>query len=198
MPKNCFTICIDMDDTIEDLLPAWLKWLSGEYHLERTVDDVTGWDILGLFPFLTPEQIYAPLFSADFWKNVKPKEDAIYYIKKLIEDGHDVYVCTASHYSSVDHKMREVLEKHFPFIDYRHIIVAYNKQMIKCDIMIDDGIHNLVGGDYLKILYNAKHNAMCDCESEHIRRASSWEEIYNIVKDLDWIYSCKGFQTIDY
>ena len=63
MPKNCFTICIDMDDTIEDLLPAWLKWLSGEYHLERTVDDVTGWDILGLFPFLTPEQIYARLLS---------------------------------------------------------------------------------------------------------------------------------------
>ena len=198
MSKNCFTICIDMDDTIENLLPAWLNWLEGQYHFHIDQEDINSWDILTLFPFLTPEQIYAPLYSRDFWKRVTPKEDAIIYIQKLINDGHDVYICTASPYGTLVYKFEEILEKYFPFIDYKHIIVAYPKQMIKCDIMIDDGYHNLIGGNYLKILFEANYNRSFDEKEYNILRVHSWKEIYDTINTHDWIYSCEGKETIDY
>lgn len=198
MSKNCFTICIDMDDTIEDLLPAWLEWLSNEYYLTCTVEDVDNWNILGLFPFLTKEQIYKPLFSSEFWKKVKPKEDAIVYIKKLIDEGHDVYICTASHYNSVAPKIIEIIEQYFPFIDYKHIIIAYNKQMIKCDVMIDDADHNLIGGDYYKLLFNASHNQGFNEAGTGIKRVYNWKEIYDLIHTLDWIYLCDKKETITY
>lgn len=198
MPKNCFTICIDMDDTIEDLLPTWIEWLSNQYHFPANKNEMKSWDILSMFPFLDGEQIYSPLFDQNFWKLVQPKEDAIEYIKKLIDDGHDIYICTASHYGSVQHKFVEVLEKYFPFIDYKHIIVAYHKQMIKCDIMIDDGYHNLIGGDYLKLLFDASYNRSFNEKEYNILRVHSWKEIYDTINTLDWIYSCEGKETIAY
>lgn len=196
--KNCFTICIDMDDTIEDLLPNWLKWLEDQYNFPADYEQMKSWDILSMFPFLTCDQIYGPLFDREFWKRVKPKEGAVEYIKKLIDEGHDIYICTASHYDSVQHKFAEVLENYFPFIDYKHIIIAYNKQMIKCDIMIDDGYHNLIGGDYLKLLFDANYNRSFDEKEHNILRVKSWKEIYDTIHTLDWVYSCEGKETITY
>ena len=39
------TILIDIDDTIEDLLAAWCKWLNDLYGLNVKPDEVTDWDV---------------------------------------------------------------------------------------------------------------------------------------------------------
>lgn len=35
-----FVICCDMDDTIEYLLPAWIRWLNTKYGYNTKYSDV--------------------------------------------------------------------------------------------------------------------------------------------------------------
>ena len=178
------TVCIDMDDTIEYLLPAWLRWLNSKYNLNVKVEDITEWDITRFFPSLTLNEICEPLNIPEFWDTVTPMSDAIEYIPKLIKDGHEVFICTSTNYKIAPEKFDRCLFKHFPFIDKHNVIITYNKQMIDCDILVDDAIHNLVGGKYLGLLMYMPHNKKVIIEDyRNIYRVHNWKEIYEFITE---------------
>ena len=184
------TICIDMDDTIEYLLPAWLRWLNNKYNLNVTPEMINSWDITEYFPPLTIGQICEPLHIPEFWDTVRPMSDAIEYIDKLIQDGHKVYICTSTDYRIAPEKFNRCLFKHFPFIDKHNVITCYNKQMINCDVLVDDALHNLIGGSFIGLLMYAPHNKNIDItEHKNIEKVYNWKEIYNFISELSEIAS---------
>ena len=81
---------------------------------------------------------------------------------KLIADGHTVLIVTTSNYQTLAAKMEQVLFHYFPFLTWNDVIITAHKQLIKGDVLVDDGIHNLEGGDYFKILMTAPHNRNYD------------------------------------
>ena len=104
--------------------------------------------------------------------------------QKLIDDGHKIYIVTCAEYESLRVKMDEVLFKYFPFFTWKDVIIASKKQMIKADILVDDGVHNHVGGDYIKLLYTAPHNCEYDAEANGMVRVGSWREVYEFISQL--------------
>ena len=90
------TILIDMDDTLEDLLGAWVSILNTRYGTSVHKDSVKQWDMSVAFPSLSKSQVYEPILLDDFWKTVQPKDGAVDVMQKLIGDGHHVYIVTAS------------------------------------------------------------------------------------------------------
>ncbi len=72
----------------------------------------------------------------------------------------------------------------FPFLGWEHIILASNKQMIRGGIMIDDGIHNLLGGKYFKILFNRPRNRDIDIEQYDVHRADTLDDIDVLAQQL--------------
>ena len=62
------TVLVDMDDTIESLLSAWVERLNRSFGTEVNPDEVSEWDISKSFPTLTKEQVYSPLLCDDFWR----------------------------------------------------------------------------------------------------------------------------------
>ena len=178
------TICCDFDDTMNQLLPAWIDWLNTKYNLAVRLDDVDTWYIDKIFPMLTESQIYEPLDTPDFWFTVEEKPEAAHYIKKIIEEGHTLYICTASYYRNLGFKFDNCLFRLFPFIDFKNIIVTYNKQMVDCDIIIDDAVHN-IRGKYLGILFDMPHNrSFEDSKSNKVERVYSWEQAYNLIHKI--------------
>lgn len=178
------TILIDIDDTISNLCESWCEWLNSMYGTNVRAEDITEWDISSFFPSLTKEEVFEPLHTDSFWETVKPKEDAVTYVKKLFYEGYDVYFCTSTDYRNVRIKYETIVARYFPYINWKKVIVAYDKQMIKADFLVDDGVHNLIGGDYTKILMTAPHNRSYDTRSEGMFRADNWEEVYNIITTL--------------
>lgn len=183
MKKNYsdITILIDIDDTIEDLLGAWCSWLNNHYGLDVNKDEIEEWDISRYFPTLTREQVFEPLHKDWFWDLVEPKENAALRVKQLIEDGFNVFLCTTTDYRNVKPKFEKVILKHFPFIPWSNIIVAGRKQMIRADFLVDDGVHNLENGDYVKILVTAAHNRQYDAEKNGMIRENDWDSIYKTI-----------------
>lgn len=178
------TILIDMDDTIENLIVCWIKKLNERYGTTVQYSDVICWDMAKIFPTLTKDQIFEPLFDETFWDEVQPIEGSVEYIQKLIDDGHSVYIVTNSHYNTLKPKMEKVLLRYFPFISWRNVIIASNKQMIMGDILIDDAIHNLTGGEYIKFLMDAPHNHSFNAEENGMTRVHSWKEIYDLINNI--------------
>lgn len=177
-------IGVDMDDTIEHLCPTWVEWLNREHNLSVNWLDIDDWDMTKFFPTLTKDQIYAPLHSPDFWLEVKPIEGAQHYLKLLIDEGFQIYIVTTTHYKLASDKFTNCLFRLFPFIDRHNVITTCKKQLIKCDVLIDDGTHNIVG-DYVGLLMDAPHNRYFDCYNySKVRRVFSWEEIYKILHKL--------------
>ena len=179
---NQLTILVDMDDTLENLCEAWVSFLNDKYGLSVATDDIKDWDITKAFPSLTKQQVFAPLEDVNMWERVKPLPKACETICKLREDGHKIFVVTASSPNSIPIKLNKVLFKYFPFFTYNDVIVTSHKQSIRGDILVDDAPHNLIGGSYKKILMNAPHNRYYDEESIGAVRASDWSVAYKLIK----------------
>lgn len=178
------TILVDMDDTIEELLPAWIKYLNEFYGTGVQISDVTDWDVSAAFPSLTREQVYAPLYRDEFWDLVKPMCRSREVLQRLIADGHHVLVITTSNYQTIRAKMERVLFRYFPFFTWDDVIVTARKQLVKGDVLIDDGVHNLVGGDYAKLLMSQPHNMRYDAAGSGMVRVDSWDDIYRVIRAI--------------
>lgn len=174
-------VLIDMDDTMEGLLPVWLESLNKKHGTNVTVEDVDCWDISVKFPGLTREEVFAPLFSEELWMKVKPVDGAVEYVKRIMDDGHDVYVVTASHPQTVGYKVKHVIERCFPYISLDKIIITAHKELIKGDVLIDDCPENLVMWKYVGILMDMPHNRDFDETKFGVVRAKDWESIYKDV-----------------
>ena len=178
------TILIDMDDTIEDLLGAWVEYINSKYDMHVHKNDIKEWEIGKAFPGLTKEQIFEPLFDDEFWETVKPVENAQKFVEQMFDDGHDIYIVTCSHYKTIGSKVERVLFRYFPFIDCDHIIVASHKQMIRGDVLIDDAPHNVCGGEYKGILFTVPHNENFNAEKNGVIRVHGWDEVYKEICNM--------------
>ena len=184
MRPEDFIIGSDMDDTLTKLIIPWYQWLNKTYN--KNVDPYADihWDPKRQYPDLDNMQIFEPLFCSEFWDTVTPLDDAVYYVKKLIDEGFSFYVVTASHHDTVSFKFNQVLFKYFPFIDRHNTITVSNKQLIRCHVLIDDSPHNIVG-EYKGLLMEASHNRHWN-ENEYpsVTRVHNWKEVYEKVHEL--------------
>lgn len=187
------TILCDFDDVLINFCEVWVSIINKQNGTFISINDVTDWEISKAFPNLTPEQIYRPLREEEIWDKVVPLHGAVQYLRKLKEDGHEIYIVTSSDYRTIRTKIDNVLLKYFPFINVSDVIMARNKQMIIGDVLIDDGLHNLTGGTYTGIMMTQPHNNKHEVslERDNIIRVNNWEEIYDVIFEMSKEDSCE-------
>lgn len=176
-------IGIDLDDTFWDLLVAWMQrynQLSGD-NLEAS--DIRAWDVAQLVKDGWSKKVYQILEESELWEIVKPKPDSISIMKRLIKDGHEIYLVTATPYQTAHMKMRRFFEL-CPFMKEEQIIIAYKKQLIDVDILVDDYPGNLIGGNYHKLLFDAPHNWDYDEHLINAKRCHDWTDVYREINKI--------------
>ncbi len=174
-------ILVDMDDTIEQLLKTWVERANEKYHRNVTLDQITDWNVAAPYPGVTKREIYGVTYEPGFWSAIEPMPGAAEALKHFIDEGHEVFIVTATEIEHVEEKMKGLLFRYFPFLTWDRVIITARKQMIRGDVLIDDGVHNLLGGDYRKILFTAPHNRDYDAEGNGMIRVHTWEEIVDII-----------------
>ena len=179
------TVLVDMDDTMEQLLEALVSRANERFGRNASVEEVTDWSIVCAFPGIQKKQVLDLMFEPDFWEDVKPVPGAAEALKHFMDEGHEVYVVTATEFEHVYEKMKKVLFRYFPFITPRQVIITGRKQMIRGDVLIDDGIHNLEGGEYRKILFTRPYNREYDAEANGMIRVNNWDEIVEIIDSME-------------
>ena len=178
MEARTMIILIDMDDTIETLIKGWVAYNNEKLGTDTRPEDVRDWRMELAFPGHTREEVYAAEKDDHLWDLVGPIDGAPKALQRLLDDGHEIYIVTATAYETLRAKMEKVLFRYFPFIDWEHVIVTSNKHLIHGDVLVDDGPHNLQGGDYAKILFTASHNLDFDEKAINAVRVKNWDEAY--------------------
>ena len=170
-------ILIDADDVLEDLSPKWVAWLNARYGLNAPYETHTDWNMEHVFPTLSREQVYDVEMNEAFYATLEPLPGAVSCVRRLVDEGHSVYVVTTTPYQIVRAKMEQVIFRYFPFLSWKNVILTSNKHLIQGDVLIDDGVHNLLGGSYRKILMTGPYNKDFDAEGAGMIRVHSWDEI---------------------
>lgn len=180
-------IMLDMDDviTIHGLSNLIEKFL-GEKLEETDNNTYYRQDLLGdkkedFFKFFVTQNLYDNVDLVDNCKEVL-EEICKYY---------DVYITTDYIWRDVPDyagdNMRNkfnFLNKNFPFLDRRKYVFTGSKDIVKCDIRIDDKIENLIGDDSEKYLFTAYHNKTIskeELDKLEIIRVNSWLELSEIL-----------------
>jgi 5'(3')-deoxyribonucleotidase len=177
-------IFVDMDDILVNLLDEWLIYLNNYKGVTpRTEEDITQWNMRIAYPTLTDSELYGCLSDPDFWERVQPVPGAYKNLKRLKDDGHEIYVSTSSYPLSFWVKTEHCLFKHFDFLTPKNVICINNKSLLDGDVMYDDYHENLRKFKGIKILRNKPYNINVDTPYVDFR-IDTWEEFYNIINEL--------------
>lgn len=182
-------IMIDLDETI--CSPCYLKEVNKYLNTNYKYEDIKTYFV---------EDIIAEDKKQDFldyfYQNVNVYDDAmilpdaIGVIEKL-SHFYEIYIVSAFvdkrriKESSIMAKYKyEWILKNMPFIDPKKIVLTGSKDIIMCDIKIDDKVSNLKGYGETKLLMDQLHNQKYSFEeltNLNIKRVYDWQQVEAIL-----------------
>lgn len=180
-------VLFDMDDVLVNLNEAWLNHLNSTYDLHVNHEDVYDWNMGLAFPSLTMNQIFSCLHEHDFWWNVSP----FTYAKELLqkcEENKDIeyYIVTAATPKNFYLKYECCFKRHFPFVSSERLICCNNKNLIDCDIIVDDNPDNFPKNNSskkpIRVLMNKPWNKNAN-PKEYEYRVGSLEFVDKIITE---------------
>ena len=178
-------IMCDIDDVCNNLIEKTMELYNSRYNKNIRVSDLTSYNFADCLPREDVDAILTLFKDKKLWNSLSPVTGAPNGLKSLIKQGHQIYLATATNPVNFAWKV-EWCAKHFPFIHADNIIRAVDKSLLKCDIIIDDYMENLIGNTAYKVCLDKPWNR--DEKRDFIydiRRAHNWKEIVSAVNDIE-------------
>ena len=163
-------LAIDMDGVMADVYSQFIKMHAEEFGEQLILADLEGKTESEAFPGLLKH-----VNSKGFFRNAPLIEGCQEYIKLLNEKYKVFIVSAAMEFPGSLLEKQLWLNEHFPFITWQQMVFCGSKEIINCDIMIDDHFKNL---DYFSgetILFTQPHNKLADTKNH--KRVNNWEEV---------------------
>lgn len=182
-------IMIDLDETI--CSPSYLKEVNKYLNTNYKYEDIKTYFVEDII-----EEDKKQDFLDYFYRNVNVYDeamilpDALGVIEKL-SHFYEIYIVSAFvdkrriKESGIMAKYKyEWILKNMPFIDPKKIVLTGSKDIIMCDIKIDDKVSNLKGYGKTKLLMDQLHNQKYSFEeltNLNIKRVYDWQQIESIL-----------------
>jgi 5'(3')-deoxyribonucleotidase len=135
-------IAVDMDDTICHLVKRAIYHNNNDFptHLLR-YEEMHDWNTDHLrHPDCTQEIFYG---RPGLYEELELFDEHVVGEMEKLHNTYDVIIVTAAQPQSVVEKWNW-LQKHMPFIPIENFFTCKRKNLINYDLLIDDGVHNLV------------------------------------------------------
>ncbi len=134
-------IIVDIDSTVAETLPIWLKKISEKTGISVKEKDITTWNLheCKLLSDINPKVFMDILHTPGFKTSLPVVSGAKKGIQQLLKDGHEIYFVTAR--SGADSMSETILwvKKHFPEINIStNLIFMHDKHLMAADAIIDD------------------------------------------------------------
>jgi len=171
-------IAIDMDDvlakTTHVIIDRINEIVQGQFTYEELMTSTSQYKQEFYNHYLTHNSF---LWEPGFFENIPVNEDAVEVVKKL-QQQYEIFIVSAA--TEFPNSLKEKLtwmEKHFPFITWKHIVFCGHKYMIQADYLIDDHEKNLHTFTGTPLLYTAPHNL----HITDFKRVNNWKEIEKLL-----------------
>lgn len=191
-------IGIDIDNVISNFDDTLLKeYLKHDKELRNTgiINENPEYLRKGMFDWTEGEEnSFYDANIENFARKLKPIEDSSYYIKRLKEDGHEIYIITGRNngeYKDPYELTKEWLNKYDIIYDKLIFTNAYDKHAKSevclennIDLMIEDSTRislDLINNGIKVYTMNTRYNQ----KEQTLDRVSKWKEIYERISKLN-------------
>lgn len=181
-------LAIDVDNVLCNLQEVVVKLFNERYGSHYTLNDFTEYDIMNVLPTadaVKMKEIYA---ESGLYDIVKPLPGAQDTLRKLMNMGHHIYLATDAAPETYGEKV-EFIKRYFPYIGAEHIISIKHKHLLRCDVMVEDNLDNLLAGQhYHRCLINWPWNQSNKDWIYGIERCYGWSDVLaaiNKINDLE-------------
>lgn len=140
-------ILVDMDSIACDTLPYWLDRIAQNTGVRAKVDDIKLWAMDKCPPLdkVDPRLIFGVLQEPGFIHGIPPMPGVAKVLKQLMDDGHQVMLCTARHGPVSMPETITWMRQHLPFMSpEKQTAFIYDKEWVEADVIIDDKAETLV------------------------------------------------------
>ncbi len=146
-------LLIDMDGVLSDIYGQFANYEYKDIGLIQSSKDLSG--KLENEAFKNHDKY---VNSKNFFYTASPIKDSIDVVEKLNSIYQIFIVSSATQFPlSLTEKMKWIT-KHFPFLNWKQIVLCGTKEIINGDIMIDDHFKNLDNFQGQTILFTQPHN----------------------------------------
>lgn len=153
-------VAVDIDEVCAALMPEWIARYNRKYDDTLTPEQITSWDLSLLVKPTCGKHIFSFL-TPDIYDRVQPIPGALQAVESLRYAGHRVIFVTAG---NADAKRAWLVRHGFLSKGWKQpdYFACFDKSLIRADVLIDDGPHNLATFPGECILIDQPHNRDCD------------------------------------
>lgn len=158
-------ILVDQDGVLADFergfFERWRAKFPDEFfiHPSERTGHFKIWDD---YPLSLRENIKSILFAPGFIYNLPPILGAVEAIRKLVELGHDVMICTSplSQYENCIIEKYRWVERYLGLDFTKRIILSHDKTLIRGHLLIDDKpeIKGIIVPEWEHIVFDRPYN----------------------------------------
>lgn len=179
-------IGIDVDNTIVNTTSCALAQHYADTGEKLTLDDIKSYYIENYVSDDYKDDFHLIFYKKEMWKRVKVIPHCVEVIKRLHDRGDSIYFVTSTEPQNITKKAR-FLQRTFPFLDIRkRLITTHCKQMIDCDILVDDCVNNIINSKhYFSILLDYPWNSTAifdDASDDKIYRVFDWLQVEPMIE----------------
>ena len=181
-------IMIDMDDVICG--KGFLRLVNSFLNTDYKEEEIKQYYIQDLIPQERKQEYKKYFCDKNIYEYAELLPGVCEVMRKLSKK-YDLYIGTAYIFrdypeSSSNHLKNkfEYLCKELPFVKPENYIFTTNKEIINCEIKIDDKLSNLEGNAEIKLLFSAYHNREItdeELKEKGVIRVDSWYDIEKIL-----------------
>jgi len=149
-------IAIDLDDTTWEFNEPILARYNKKYDDTLMFDELTDWDVT---KFIKPEckNYFKEFVTEDLFKNDIIIDDDVVRKLTTLNDKADIFFVTAAISKTLPWRY-EKLKQYLPWVKDEQLIKLKNKNLFKCDVLIDDNADNCMYCHSVSYLINKPWN----------------------------------------
>lgn len=175
-------VLVDWDDCVNTLMNSVVDVYNQKYDPPISFDMLTHFNLRDCLSEEIVNRIENIWINQDVWEMLLPQDGAIATLQQMLNDGVDIYLVTATHYSNIGWKMNW-LHKYAPFFPIDRVVVCHHKNIINADYLIDDRVENLRAGSYGRIVITKPWNKSARDDIFGLYRAGDLQQAYQHIKE---------------
>lgn len=178
-------IAIDFDETLFPTLEKVLEIYNKRHETNFELSQITTYNLSDSFEPDVADELIELFIDKEVYSSLQPYKGAIKAVKTLVEQGHEVYVATATDVRNMEWK-EELLKKYFPFIPKKNLIRIHNKALLNVDVLVEDKLDNLKSTFADRVCFNQPWNVDANTDYVYsIYRIHHWGEINNVINTIE-------------
>lgn len=179
-------IAVDFDNILNNLTEKTIEFYNSHNGKDIKMSDITSYNFHDCVDKEDADGIIKLFKSKALWDSLSPLAGARESLRKLIDDGHRVYIVTATATENFSWKI-QFLKKYFSFFNIDNVIRMMDKSLLRCDILIEDCLdqlikHKLCHRVCLDYTWNQNENKDFVYD---IYRCKDWNEILEAVNKIE-------------